>query len=443
MSDTNDLAVACPTLDEAVAKARERFVKANPRSAEIHRRNTRVMPGGNTRTTLYYPPFPLTMQSGDGCRLTDADDHTYIDFLGDFTAGLFGHSEQRIQQAIIEALEDGLSLSAHNVLEGTLAELIVDRFSSIAQLRFTNSGTEANLMNLALATAFTGRSKILVFTGGYHGSVLTFSAGASPINVPHTFLYGTYNDVESATDLIRLHGNDLAAVLVEPMLGASGCIPATEAFLTSLRAESEKAGALLIFDEVMTSRLAHGGLQASLDIAPDLTTLGKYIGGGMSFGAFGGRAEIMKLLDPREVGALPHAGTFNNNVLTMAAGIVAMRDIFNEEATHRLNGGGDDLRDALNALCRKAGAPMQFTGLGSLMNMHPVEGTIVSMKDLAGAELGARDLFFYHLLERGIYIARRGFITLMLPVGRAERDAMVQATADFIESYADHLGRAV
>lgn len=430
------------TLDDELTAARERFVEANPRSAAIHQHNTRVMPGGNTRTTLFYLPFPLTMRSGEGCRLTDADGHTYIDLLGDFTAGLFGHSEQRIHEAVTQALKDGLSLSAHNFLEGSLAELIVERFPSVSQLRFTNSGTEANLMNLALAKAFTGRSKILVFTGGYHGSVLTFSAGASVVNVPHQFIYGTYNDAPGAAALIRQHEADLAAVLVEPMLGASGCIPATEAFVRVLRTETSKAGALLIFDEVMTSRLDHGGMQAKLGISPDLTTLGKYIGGGLSFGAFGGRAEIMRLVDPREPSALPHAGTFNNNVLTMAAGIVAMRDIFTEDETRRLNREGDALRTALNALCSAEGVSLQFTGLGSLMNMHPIEGDIASVGDIAHADPRIKDLFFLHLLEVGIYIARRGFITLMLPVGQVERDAMVDATAGFIQRYRAHLERA-
>ena len=427
-------------IEPALLSARHEYARENPESGRIHERAQRVMPGGNTRTILFYPPYPLVMVRGAGVRLWDADGHEYLDFLGDYTAGLFGHSDPDIRAAIVEALDGGLSLSAHNALEGQLAELICQRIRSIERIRFTNSGTEANLMALTTAVNFTGRRKILVFKGGYHGGVLSFAGGGSPVNVPHDFLVAPYNDAEAATAMIRRHGADLAAVLVEPMQGAGGCIPGTKDFLGALRAESAAAGALLIFDEVMTSRLAPGGRQETLGITPDLTTLGKYIGGGMSFGAFGGREQVMALFDPRRAGALSHAGTFNNNVLTMSAGIVAMGRLFTPEASRRLNARGDALRERLNACCREAGAGLQFTGVGSLMSFHPCDVPIHNIDDAAAGDTRVKELYFHHLLSERIYIAPRGFITVSLPIEDADTAALVAGTASFLERYPGLLG---
>ncbi|MFD1381585.1 aminotransferase class III-fold pyridoxal phosphate-dependent enzyme [Fodinicurvata halophila] len=204
-------------------------------------------------------------------------------------------------------------------------------------MRFTNSGTEANLMAMSLARATTGRNKILVFHGAYHGGVFVFAGGGSPINAPFEFVLGQYNDIESTLELVREHASDLAAIVVEPMMGAGGCIPAKAEFLQGLQDAATDAGALFIFDEVMTSRLAPGGLQELLDITPDLTVLGKYIGGGFSFGAFGGASRLMDHFDPHKPGSFPHAGTFNNNILTMSAGYAGMSRVFTSEASRELN----------------------------------------------------------------------------------------------------------
>jgi glutamate-1-semialdehyde 2,1-aminomutase len=325
----------------ALDEARAAFADRNPESRAQFARAAAVMPGGNTRTVLFYDPFPLTIVRGEGCRLFDADGHVYVDLLGEFTAGIYGHSHPVIRRAIETALAGGINLSGHNKLEAELAAIICGRIPSVDRLRFTNSGTEANMMAIALAKAATGRGKILVFDGGYHGSTISFAGGASPINLPHDFIVADYNDVEGARRLIRTHGRDLAAVLVEPMLGAGGCIPGTLEFIACLREESLRVDALLIFDEVMTSRLSGGGRQAQIGISPDLTVLGKYLGGGMSFGAFGGRADLMDLFDPRRGRVLPHPGTFNNNVMTMAAGIAGLTRIYTPEIADQLSARGD------------------------------------------------------------------------------------------------------
>jgi glutamate-1-semialdehyde 2,1-aminomutase len=395
------------------------------------------MPGGNTRTVLFYDPFPLSIARGEGCRLWDADGHEYIDFLGEFTAGIYGHSDPEIRAAVLSALNSGIDLSGHNLVEAELARVICDRFLSIDLIRFTNSGTEANLMALAAATAFTGRRKILVFRGGYHGGVLTFVREASPVNVPHEFLLSTYNDIDETLRLIDAHAGEIAAILVEPMLGSAGCIPGTPEFLRALRRGASDCGALLIFDEVMTSRLSPGGLQETLGIEPDLTTLGKYLGGGLSFGAFGGRQDVMEQFDPRRSNALPHAGTFNNNILSMTAGLAGLTRVFTPAAADSLNARGDALRSRLNAACQERGAQFQFTGSGSMLCAHPTDRPIGTAADAPVAGHSLRDLFFFDMLERGIYLARRGFMALSLPIGAAEMERLEGAVGDFLDTRLD------
>ena len=224
--------------------------------------------------------------------------------------------------------------------EARLGELIVERFASIDQVRFTNSGTEANLMALALAVHHTGRRQILVFDEGYHGGVITFAHGGSPVNVPHEWVLANYNDLAAVDAVFDEVGDQLAAVLVEPMQGSAGCLPADPAFLQRLRNRTARHGALLIFDEVMTSRLAPGGAQELFGIAPDLTTLGKYLAGGFTFGAFGGRRDLMAHFDVTRGGALGHAGTFNNNVVSMAAGVATLTDVLTPEVLAEVNRGG-------------------------------------------------------------------------------------------------------
>ena len=419
------------TLDAALADARERFVAAHPTSLAAHVEATAVMPGGNTRTVLFHTPFPLAMARGAGCRLWDADGHEYVDLLGEYTAGLYGHSNPVIRAALDTALDGGWNLGGHGVMEARLARLIVDRFPSIELVRFTNSGTEANLLAIATAVTATGRRRVMVFNGGYHGGILYFGSGGIPINAPHQWVVGRYNDTADAVALAREHASDLACILVEPMLGSGGCIPAEPAFLQALRDVATETGAVLIFDEVMTSRMSAGGQQTRLGITPDMTTLGKYIGGGMSFGAFGGARALMDRYDPRRADALPHAGTFNNNVLTMAAGVAGLTQLFTSASADALFTRGEALRADLNALAPHL--PMQWTGLGSLLTLHFQRTPIRSPADLAG-ETRLRELFFLDMLARGFYLARRGMIALSLEVSELETVAFRAAVADFIET---------
>lgn len=411
----------------------QRYIRANPNSARQLDWAARVMPGGNTRSVLFYEPFPLVMTGGNGCFLDDLDGHRYVDFLAEYTAALYGHSHPLITHALSKAMANGLNLSAHTEWEARLAALIVERFSCIEQVRFTNSGTEANLLALAAAKAYTGRSGVIAFNGGYHGGVLSFAGVSTAMNVPHRVYLADYNDLESVERLLR-EQVDIAAILVEPMLGAGGCICAEPGFLEGLRERTQAHGSLLIFDEVMTSRLGPGGLQEKLGITPDLITLGKYIGGGMPCGVLGGRRDIMGQFDPRH-GCLSHAGTFNNNVLTMAAGLAGLEQVYTREAALDLNARGDKLREQLN----QALAPMamQFTGQGSVLNLHPTGLLIRRPSDIPTDRNDLRDLFFFHLLECGIYSARRGLFALSLPLTERELSRLITATRAFVERYGE------
>jgi glutamate-1-semialdehyde 2,1-aminomutase len=419
--------IPATALDTALAEATARYRARNPASERLLLEAADVLPAGNTRSVLFYSPFPLYMARGEGCHLWDADGHRYLDALGEFTAGIYGHSNAEIRQAIVAALQDGLSLSSHTAREAALAHEIQRRFPGMALLRFTNSGTEANLMALAAATAHTGRRKVLVFNGAYHGGVLSFGGGGSPVNVPHDFVVAPYNDIDAVRALVQTHGPQLAAILVEPMLGAGGCIPGDPAFLHGLRTLASECGALLILDEVMTSRLSGGGRQALLGLRPDLTTLGKYFGGGLSFGAFGGRADVMERFDPRRADALGHAGTFNNNALTMAAGLAGLTQVLTPAALEAMNQRGEHLRERLNSVFQHHAVGLQFTGLGSVMQLHATDRPLRSAADLASADDRIKALLFFDLLERGLFLARRGLVALSLPFGDAQADEFVAA----------------
>jgi glutamate-1-semialdehyde 2,1-aminomutase len=428
-------------LSDAVQHEVQRYADRNPLSARRQERAAASMPGGNTRSILHYDPFPLAFERGEGACLWSLDGDQYVDFLGEFTAGLYGHSEKVVLDAVKEALDRGLGFGGVTDLEPRLAELLCARFPSVDLVRFTNSGTEANLMALALAIAQSGRRKILAFRGGYHGGVMTFGQTPSPVTVPHEWVLGDYDDVNGTRARIRDHGSELAAVLVEPMLGAGGCVPASQGFLEMLREESTAAGAVLVFDEVMTSRLSYGGLQAVTGVMPDLTTLGKYLGGGLTFGAFGGRADLMAAYDPTRPGALFHAGTFNNNVLTMSAGIAGLEQVLDEQALDEVNERGERLRLALDDVAETAG--MHVSGRGSLMTVHPARVPIIASTPLTDNQAGARSLVFFGLVERGFWLAKRGMLSVSIPMTDAMCDDLVAALADVVETHSEAFAELV
>ena len=430
----NDTVARNLTLNDAITDVETRYVAAHPKSKARYERALKSMPGANTRTVLHYDPFPVTVVKGEGAIVTDLDGHRYRDLLGEYTAGLYGHSNPEILRALNEALKSGLVLGGPNEYEAKLAELMCARVPAVELIRFCNSGTEGNMMCVSLARAITGKRKILGFHGGYHGGLMAFPGeGTSPMNASEEVVLTDYNDPEAARQAIIENRDELAAVILEPMMGGGGCIPAEPDFLGVLREESEKHGAFLIFDEVMTSRLAPGGMQERTGVRPDLVAFGKYLGGGVSFGAFGGREDLMSRLDPSKPEALVHSGTFNNNVLTMAAGLAGLEKVLTPEATIRLNEAGDRLRVRMQEAADARDIPAQVMGLGSMICVHFQDQPIHRPADAEATPPATRKLLQLELNLKGFYLSRRGFMSLCLPLTDRDYDDFVAAFEEFLD----------
>ena len=420
-------------LEKAVRGSFARYIARNPRSREEDLKAADHMPGGNTRSSIFHPPFPLTIAMGEGQYVEDIDHNRYTNFVGEFGAGLFGHSNGVIAVAIQRAISDGWVLGGPNRHERILAAELVKRFASIERIRFTNSGTEANMMAISISRVVSGRSKVMVFEGGYHGGVFLFSHGGSPINAPFDYVMAPFNDTAATVALVEHHADDLACVVIEPIQGSGGMIQADRAFLEALRSITHRHGVILIFDEVVTSRLSGGGLQEILGVTPDMTTLGKYIGGGAAFGAFGGRADIMARFDPRSPEAVAHAGTFNNNVITHAAGVAAMTQVYTPEIARTFNARGEAFRERLNDLIGHHRLPMVVTGRGSIMQIHCCEGPLKNEHDADKDDELKTHLLFHELLARGQRMTWRNSLLLCLPMTDSDLEV-------FCESFDDVLG---
>ena len=421
-------------LETALQAVEAGYIAANPRSQAHSQSAQAYLPGGSTRSAIFYTPFPVVIQRAEGVALWDIDDHQYTDFLGEYSSGIYGHSHPIIQTAISEALTQGIALGGPNQYEAQLAELICNRFPSCELVRFCNSGTEANLMAISAARATTGREAMMVFHGGYHGGVFNYEPGGSSMNAPYPTILADYNDLEGMVDLIEANAARLAAVLIEPMQGAGGGIPARADFLQALRDATTRHGIVLIFDEVMTSRLSSGGLQKRLGIIPDMTTMGKYLGGGLTFGAFGGQRELMAHFDPYRPTPFPHSGTFNNNVLTMAAGVAGLSKVFTPDEAERLNQAADHFRERLNAVARHQAIPLQTLGVGSIICLH-FQNSVIEQTADAVTPPALRALFHLYMLSQGIYLSRRGYMSLSIPMVDKDFDHFVTAFEQFAGTY--------
>ncbi len=428
--------------------AERTYLDQNRRSAELYARAERVLPGGNTRTTVFFSPYPFYAVRGEGCRIWDADGNVRVDFLNNYTSLILGHAHPRVVAAVAEAAARGASFAAPTEYEIRLAEELCRRVKSVEQVRFTNSGTEATMLAVRVARAYTGRPKIAKFEGGYHGShdYAAVSVGpdpdrAGPADEPRpvpdgpgipdpvlgTVVVLPYNNLEAVSRILERERKEVAAVIVEPLMGAGGAIPATAEFLRGLRELTRRLGILLIFDEVIAFRLAYGGAQEYFGVDADLTTFGKIIGGGLPVGALGGRAEIMGLFDPRRPDRIGHGGTFNANPVTMAAGLTTLAELTPAAYGH-LNRLGELARRRLRQAFGRLEVPAQVTGAGSVFAVH---FTAEPVTDYRSARRGAnpRLLRRLHLglLNEGVVIAPRGMGCISTPMTEAEVEFLGQA----------------
>lgn len=416
-------------------------------SAGLHRRALAVMPGGNTRTTVHRDPYPPYVVRGSGQTIVDAEGQARIDFLNNYTSLIHGHADPDVVAAVTDQVRRGSSFGLPTPVEIDLAELLVDRLASIDQIRFTNSGTEAVMVALQAARAFTGRPMIAKFEGSYHGfsdfaAVGTAirpgsSASARPESTPYALgspdlvaenvVVLRYNDPESLEQGIAAHADRLAAVLIDLMPWRMGLVAAEAAFVRALREITRAYGILLIVDEIITFRVARGGAQAVSGVTPDLTTIGKVIGGGFPVGAVGGRADVMAVFDPRaDQPRVPHGGTFTANPITMGAGLATMRKM-TPEAYDRLNEHGSYLRQGLADALHRAGVPGQITGAGSLFGICFGDEPVSDFRGWSGTERERawRGAVYAALLARGALVAPHLVGCLSTPMTRSDLDGLV------------------
>lgn len=427
-------------MDVAAALAAEAatYVARTPRSAALFARAQAALPGGDTRTGTFHAPYPPFISRGEGCWLWDADGSRYVDTLYNFTSLMHGHAFPPVVEAIARQAAAGTVHGTANELQVALAEVIKARVPSVERLRFCNSGTEATMGALRAARAFTGRPAIMKMAGGYHGSHDVAAVGASvaatgvpPGVAPGTaadVVLGRFNDLPRTAALVREHRDRLAAVIVEPMMG-SGALIADRRFLEGLRTVTAECGVLLILDEVITFRLAVGGLQEVFGIRPDLTSFGKIIGGGLPVGAFGGRTDVMATFDPNRPGAVQHSGTYNGNATTMAAGLATL-EAFDAPAVDAVNAAGDALRARLNAAIARVGVDAVVTGYGSLMQYHATAPPVALPVDAARADAAVVRLLHLALLNRGVFSSTRQLYVVPTVVTPEALAAFESAFAD-------------
>jgi glutamate-1-semialdehyde 2,1-aminomutase len=364
-----------------------KFLLEGSQAGQLYARASRVMPGGNTRHTLFEAPHPPYAVKGEGCYITDSEGTRLLDFVNNYTSLIHGHAHPATTVALTEAIQNGWAFSMPTEHEVRLAEMLCERIPSVEQVRFTNSGTEAVMMAVKAARASTGRPMIAKFEGCYHGSydqveVSTFVPESSwteeptpfPISMgtPPELLENTlvlrYNELESSKRLLELHGHKIAALLVDPIPARIGAIEGRKEFLEGLREITARLGIVLIFDEIISYRVAAGGMQSILGITPDLTCVGKFIGGTIPCSAVGGRSEIMDVFNPNHASAY-HGGTFNANPLAMIAGRVTLEHL-TPEIYARLDWLGQRMRNGISNVFRTLNFQGQVLGRGSFFYIH-------------------------------------------------------------------------
>ena len=408
-------------------------------SAALFERASRYIPGGVNSPVRAFRSVgltPLYIDHGKGAHVFDADGNEYIDYISSWGPLLLGHAYPPIQEAIRQELEKGTSYGACNAREVKMAELICTQFfPSVERVRMVNSGTEATMSAVRLARGFTGRDKIIKFEGCYHGHADTFlisagsglatfgqtsSAGVTKHIIEDT-LVATYNDIESVRRLLDTHRGEVAAIILEPIMGNMGLIPPIAGFLEELRRVTEEEGVLLIFDEVISGfRAARGGAQELYGIRPDLTCLGKIIGGGLPVGAFGGRADIMERLAP--LGDVYQAGTLSGNPLALAAGITMLQALAAPDFYTRLEEKGQAFEATIRPILDRYADRLSYNRVGSLSTIFFAPGGVHSNADAKRADTETYARYFRGMIERGIYLPPSQFECIFLSMAHTQED---------------------
>ena len=429
------------------------FKQRTQGSEEWDARAKKSMPGGDTRASSYYTPYPAYMVRGEGCYLYDLDENRYIDFLNNYTSLIHGHAHPATVSAIQEQAARGTVLGSAAEVTVEHAEMLCSRVPSLESVRYCNSGTEATHLAMRAARAFTGKDVIVKMDGGYHGSHDYVQVNVKPDTaeedlprrrlttrgVPAAVMEGMqvvpFNDLDALEDLLRAHSGEIAAIILEPVLGSGGGVEPQPGYLRGVRQLADTYDVLLIFDEILTFRLDVGGIQSAVGVIPDLTSVAKFIGGGLPLGAFGGRQEIMAPFAPAHPQTIPHNGTFNGNNVTMAAGLATMK-AYGTEEVEQINDLGQRLKDGFNRAFQAAGVKARAAGLGSIIPIHWSEGEIRTARDAVAAQEAARTLpklLHMEMMNRGIFSAPRGQFTISTPMTAREIDTAVKVMAQSLK----------
>ncbi len=418
------------------------------KSEQLFSRAQKHIPGGVNSPVRAFkavggtPPF---ITKADGPYIYDADGKRYIDYVQSWGPMVLGHNHPKIRQAVIDAAQNGLSFGAPTEAEVLMAELVNSIVPSMEMLRMVNSGTEATMSAIRLARGFTNRDKILKFEGCYHGhadallvkagsGALTFGVPSSP-GIPADFAKHTltmeYNNLDSVAKAFAQHANDIACIIVEPVAGNMNCIPPVDGFLQGLRDICDQYGALLIFDEVMTGfRVALGGAQEKYSITPDLTCLGKVIGGGMPVGAFGGRKDIMLHIAP--TGPVYQAGTLSGNPVAMAAGLASLQEVQRPGLYEGLSDATQTLAEGMKKLAQSHGIPMSINYAGSMFGLFFTDvDRVTNYQQAISCNTQQFNLFYHGMLDRGVYLAPASYEAGF--VSAAHSPDIIQQTLDIAD----------
>ncbi len=436
----------------ALEREIERFQLRTPQARTLNDEAKEYLPGGSSRGTAWFDPYPIVADRGAGHYLYDVDGNAYLDFMINATSLILGHAHPDVVGALQEQAARGTAFSAPTKLQAKLASILCDRIPSVERVRFTNSGTEGTLMAIRAARAYTGRHKIAKFEGGYHGSheyaAVSVRPPASaldpegptaipehpgqPPSVAEGVVTLPYNNLEKSRRILKAHAHELACVIMEPIASALGYLPADPEFLSGIREATEELGLLLIFDEVQSFRAAPGGAQQSFNVVPDMTCLGKIIGGGLPVGAFGGREDVMALFDPTNGGAeVAHAGTFNANPMTLAAGTVVM-EAMTPAIYQRLNALGETLRAKLRAVFDELEVPCQITGTASFFGMHITSEPVTDYRSALRSDKAMRNALFMGLVNEGVLLQESCSGALSTLTTDTEVDALVDAVREVL-----------
>jgi glutamate-1-semialdehyde 2,1-aminomutase len=404
------------------------YALSRPVSLEVFNQARRFLPGGETRSVTHYAPFPSVIDSAAGGRLVDVDGNQYLDVLNNYTSLIHGNGFGPITERIVPLLSAGVAFASIHREQIGLAERICSRLTSADLVRFTNSGSEASALAARIARHTTGRRQIVMAEGGYHGSVPPFVAcEPDVIRVP-------YNDVQALDSAVT---DKTAAVFLEPFLGAGGVIPGTAEFLRAAQEAARAKGALFVLDEVQSLRNAPGGAQGELRLTPDLTVLGKVIGGGFPIGAVCGRAAIMQTTSPFTPDRLEHAGTFNGHLVAVAAGSISL-DYLAPSTIERLNTHAANLAANITAAAHQSGLAVAVSRVGSILNVHPVMAPARAVD--SGHFAAFRKTLHLCLLMEGVYSATRGMINLSTALTIGDLDEITKRYQRAFERLAQHPG---